>query len=404
VFKTGGGSQLFAQVAADPSLIDSLEPSLQKALKDPLESMPAPLRFCGITIHHKTQGLFITCKKCIFSLMYKYKFTRNGMELKKTQVAIIGLGYWGKKLVRTFDNIECSIVIYDQNIEAVRALDNGKYQIAESLDDILNNEEIQAVVIATPSASHFNLAKRFLNSGKNVWIEKPMTIAANDAQELVDLAEEKHLLINVDHTFLYTAAVQKIKQIVDSGELGNIKLITSSRTNFGLIQPDVDVVYDLAVHDLAIIDYVLGSQKVLRVEGQGSSFVTKGTRNEKTESAMIHLGYENDTQAQIFVSWLSPIKTRTMVFVGTNKYLVFDDTQTERKVVVYDQRINLNKDTGLVSYENNGESVVPINSNDALIDEARSFVEAINKEGTVLTSGQSGANVVALLERISQII
>lgn len=318
---------------------------------------------------------------------------------KRPHIALIGYGYWGKKLFRVFSNLGVEITVFDQQTAAFKEGVPGTHHRAASYEEILTNKAIDAVLIAVPTFSHFPLAQAALLHDKHIWIEKPMTTTSVEAETIVQIAAERQRIIYVDLTFLYTSAVQAIRQIVQSGELGTVQYITSSRTNFGLIQPDINVIYDLAVHDLSIIRYVLGVD-LIDAAVQGVSCITKGTTKEKIEAASLWLRYTQNVTAHVEVSWLSPIKTRCMIFTGAKKSLVYNDLNEFKKVVIYDQRIVLNNELS-VSYETHEETIVPLDRSEALTSAAIDFLGAINGTASVLTAGRDGAAVVALLEKLS---
>ena len=319
-------------------------------------------------------------------------------------VAIIGAGYWGKNLIRVFNafpGAEIRVVCdtNEQRLIPVR-LQYPHVALTKNADEIFSNSEIEAVLIATPPAAHFDLARRALDCGKHVWIEKPMASTVVEAEQLARIAREKNRVLLVDHTFLYTAAVRKMKEIIDRDELGTLRFLDSERINLGLIQPDVNVVYDLAAHDLSIFNYLTGTAPV-SVHAFGASHVTRGSSNPREEIAYIGLRYPGDILGHVRVSWLSPVKIRKMLVGGSQKMLVFNDIEPTEKIRVYDHgvEIDFGQDTATDPVYRSGDVVIPrIDNNEALYDEAQHFAECIREGKEPLTSAKDGIAVMKVLE------
>lgn len=316
-------------------------------------------------------------------------------------VAIIGYGYWGPNLVRNFNALSDAKVkkvvdLTPQRLAAVQSL-YPSIEVSSSVDELWNDTSIDAVVIATPVFTHFELAKKALQAGKHVLIEKPMTDTVAHALELIDLAEQKGKLLMVDHTFLYTGAVQKMKSLVASGALGKLKYFDSTRINLGLIQQDVNVLWDLAPHDISILDYLAGYEPV-SVNATGVSHIHNGIEN----IAYLTVNYNTDFVAHFNCSWSSPVKIRMMLLGGDDKMVVFNDMEPSEKIKVYDTAHSVTtpeeKQKVLVDYRVGDVYIPKLASTEALSGMAKDFVKCILSGGTPVASYKSGLNTVRILE------
>jgi len=317
------------------------------------------------------------------------------------KAAVIGTGYWGPNLIRNFlslDEID-GVVACDRDEARLAKMRKSFYGIETATDHeaVIDRPDIDILAIATPVSSHHAIAKRALNAGKHVFIEKPMTASVAEAEELIDLAEQKGLTIFVDHTFIYTGAVRKMKEIITSGRLGEIYYFDSVRVNLGLFQHDVNVIWDLAPHDLSIMDYLL-EQKPLAVSSIGSCHVG----NELEDIAYLTLEFENNLIAHFHVNWLAPTKIRQTLIGGTKSMIVYDDTETSEKVKIYDKGIDITTresvyDT-LVQYRT-GDMLSPkLDQEEALAVGTRHFVDCVLNNKKPKTDGAAGLNVVRILE------
>ncbi|MGM0485083.1 MAG: Gfo/Idh/MocA family protein, partial [Candidatus Krumholzibacteriota bacterium] len=242
-------------------------------------------------------------------------------------IGVIGCGYWGPNLIRNFHNIDEARVktcsdLKDKRLEHMKGL-YPSVDTTKNYRDIINDDEIEAVVIATPVSSHYSISKEALEAGKHVFVEKPLASEVEQGTELVKMAREKKLILFVGHTFVYTAAVNKIKELVKSGELGDIYYITSSRLNLGLFQDDINVMWDLAPHDISIMNYILDASPE-SVTANGFSYI----QPEIDDVGFITLRYPDSIVANIHVSWLNPNKIRKTTVVGSKKMLVYDDVSS----------------------------------------------------------------------------
>ena len=319
------------------------------------------------------------------------------------QIGLIGYGYWGPNLARNFTGIpECQLTrICDLSGERrARAQQSfPQAQVTEYVEDLLDDSALDAVVVATPVQTHFALAKASLLAGKDVLIEKPLTRTSQEAMELIQLAEDKQRLIAVDHTFLFTGAVRKMKQLVDDGDLGEITYIDSVRINLGLFQNDVNVLYDLAPHDLSIAFYLL-DQKPLSVQAMGACHA--GNRIENI--GYLHLEFANNVIAHFHFNWLSPVKIRRTLIGGSKKMIVYDDMDPTEKVKVYDSGIvitpgNVESAHRVYIDYRTGDMVAPkLDREEALKAEAVHFVSCVRNRTRPLADGWSGLQIVQVLE------
>ena len=320
------------------------------------------------------------------------------------KLGVIGYGYWGPNIVRNFTgHQDCQVVaVCDTNSGALaRVL--GRYpgvQVTTDVDVIVTSSEIDAVAIVTPVSSHYELAKRALENGKHVFVEKPFTATAAQAEELIELAERQHLQIMVDHTFLFTGAVRKIKQLVDDGTLGPLYYYDSTRVNLGLFQHDVNVLWDLAPHDLSIMDYLVGLEPDL-VVATGSAHV-----NCLEDVAHLTVYFPNNILAHINVNWLSPVKVRTTLVGGQKKMLVWNDLDPAEKIRVYDKGADVKTTEGvhqlLVSYRSGDMWAPKVEELEALQLETRYFLDCINDGRQPFNDGQAGLRIVRILEAAEQ--
>ncbi len=320
------------------------------------------------------------------------------------KVGVIGLGYWGPNLVRNFmmqPDVE-KVTACDQRVERLQFIKNKfpSAQLTENPMEVIKGD-VDIIVIATPVYTHFELAKQSLEAGKHIWVEKPFTSTTAEAEELIEIAEKKNLKIFVDHTFIYTGAVRKIKELVSKGELGKILYFDSERINLGLFQRDVNVVWDLAPHDLSIMNYVLGDHKIEAVSSNGIA-----NYNGKENIAHLSIYFEDNCFAHFHVNWTSPVKIRRMIVGGDKKMLVFDDMENFEKIKVYDSGVEFKTQESiheaLVQYRIGDMFSPKINQTEALALGAREFIDAINENRKPLTDGVDGLNVVRILEASSE--
>ena len=321
------------------------------------------------------------------------------------RIGVIGYGYWGPNLVRSmFETAETTVVaVSDMREERINLVRNRYPSVRVTTDhrELLNAQDIDAIAIATPVHAHYELALQALESGKHVLVEKPMTSTSEQALHLIDEAERRNLVLCVDHTFVYTGAVRKIKDLVQSGRLGDIYYYDSTRINLGLFQRDVDVIWDLAVHDLAIMSYVLPSMPSA-VAATGINHVTGGTEN----LAYLTMFFEKNLIAHVNVNWLSPVKIRRTLIGGSKQMIVYDDMEPSEKVKVYDKGIIVTPGTdslynAMVGYRSGDMFAPQLDVSEALKVELQHFADCIENGRTPLTDGLAGLQVVRILESAS---
>lgn len=325
------------------------------------------------------------------------------------RIGVIGYGYWGPNLVRNFyetpgAQVACVSDLRAQRLGQVQAR-YPTVRVTENHRELIDDPGIDAVAIATPVATHFDLALRALRAGKHVFVEKPLAATAEQVQRLIDAAHKAQRTLMVDHTFVYTGAVRKIRELVDDGSLGEIYYYDSARVNLGLFQHDVSVVWDLAVHDLSIMDYVLPFRPVA-VSATGISHVPEGTEN----IAFLTLFFEGRQIAHMHVNWLAPVKVRRTLIGASRKMIVYDDLEQSEKVKVYDKGITINRQQDLaekiyqvlVGYRT-GDMLAPhLDMTEALRVEAAHFVHCLDRNEQPLTDGPAGLRVVQILEAATE--
>jgi predicted dehydrogenase len=316
-------------------------------------------------------------------------------------VGVIGCGYWGPNLIRNLvENKQCGgVIACDLDRSRLDYIDRRFPLKGTTTDfqDILEDDSIGAVVVATPLSAHYPLAKLALEAGKHIFVEKPFTARASEARELMDLAEAGNRVITVGHTFLYSPAVQKITSLLREGELGDVYYISSSRVNLGIHQKDVSVLWDLAPHDLSMLFYWLGELPI-RVSAVGRDYVQRGI----PDVAFLDVTFASGVIAHVEVSWLSPSKLRNTTIVGSRKMLVYDDNQNLEKVKLFDKGVNYKDPETFGEYQLSyraGDIVSPkLDSYEPLGAEMDDFLTCIREGGRPRADAWSGLQVVRVLE------
>ena len=322
-------------------------------------------------------------------------------------IAIIGYGYWGPNLLRNFSQVNNCKVKKVSDFRSDRLVIVSKtypgIKVSTDPDDILLSKEIDAVVIATPVFTHFSLAKKALENGKHVLLEKPMTSTIKEAEELMNLAKQKGLLLMVDHTFLYTGAVMKMKQLINEKTIGEIQYFDSSRINLGLFQIDVNVLWDLAPHDISILLHLI-NKIPYSVNATGISHTKNGIENV----AYLTINYSENFIAHFSCSWTSPVKLRTMLIGGDKKMLVFNDLEPSEKIRIYDTGYNYKTDEEknrlMVDYRTGDVYIPKLESKEALFGMASDFINSIINKTEPLSNAQLGLDVIQILEASQQSI
>jgi predicted dehydrogenase len=316
------------------------------------------------------------------------------------RVGVIGYGYWGPNIVRNFHGLENAQVmaVCDKNPAALRRAGRAYpgLKVTTDFSEVLHSPDVDAVAVVTPVWTHYELAKAALASGKHVFVEKPFTSTPHQAEELIELADRKNLKIMVDHTFLFSGAVRKIREIVDTGALGPLYYFDSTRVNLGLFQHDVSVIWDLAPHDLSIMDHILAERPEAVVATGGTHL------NGHADMAFITIYFLRNIIAHINVNWLSPVKVRTTLIGGKDKMLVWNDLEADEKIKIYDKGVNITNGQGvydlLVSYRSGDVWAPKCDQTEALTVELKYFIDCILNDRTPLNDGTAGLRVVRLLD------
>jgi predicted dehydrogenase len=322
------------------------------------------------------------------------------------RVGVVGYGYWGPNLVRNFAEAENAqvVAVCDMRLQRLELVKRRypSVEVTSRLEDLIGNPSVDAVAICTPVASHFKLALAALQAGKHVLVEKPLASNSEQARVLIEEAERRKLVLLVDHTFVYTGAVRMIRELTSSGRLGEIYYYDSVRVNLGLFQHDVNVLWDLAVHDLAIMDFVLDARPCA-VSATGMSHVPGGVEN----ITYLTLFFDSHLIAHIHVNWLAPVKIRRTLIGGSQQMIVFDDLESSEKVKVYDRGITLTDDPEklyqtLIGYRTGDMWSPQLAVTEALLEEVRHFVHCIEHGEKPITGGEAGLRVVEILEAASE--
>lgn len=317
------------------------------------------------------------------------------------RIGIIGYGYWGPNIVRNFHTHDGSevVLVCDKNSKCIERLKRAHPSMAFTTDanEVLKSPNIDVVAVVTPVWTHYELAKAALENGKHVFVEKPFTYSTSQAEELIELADRMNLKIMVDHTFLFTGAVRKIRELVETGALGDLYYYDSLRVNLGLFQHDVNVIWDLAPHDLSIMDHVIREKP--------EAVVATGERhlNGVEDVAFITVYFPKRIIAHVNVNWLSPVKVRTTLIGGEKKMLVWNDLEADEKIKVYDKGVSMSTNPSnlhqlLVSYRS-GDMLAPqVEQVEALRAETSYFLQCIEQNKTPFNDGVAGLRVVRILE------
>jgi predicted dehydrogenase len=315
-------------------------------------------------------------------------------------IGVLGIGYWGPNLIRNF--------LINKSVKSVTACDinNSRLNYAKQkfpeinvlndFDTFMKKKDFDIIAISTPVDTHYKLAKKALEKGSNIWVEKPFTSSSEQAMELIEIAEKNNLKIFIDHTFIYTGAVQKIKETVEKGELGDVIYFDSVRINLGLFQSDINVIWDLAPHDFSIMNYIINNKIV--------AVTANGIANYYGHENIAHISvyFENNCFAHFHLNWTSPVKIRRTIIGGTKKMLVFDDMENFEKIKIYDSGIELSEKQGiyeaLVQYRIGDMYSPKTIQTEALSVAVEEFIAAIKENRQPLTNGYDGLNVVKILE------
>ncbi len=327
---------------------------------------------------------------------------RNASVSTAVGVAVVGYGYWGPNLLRNFAKTEGANIVGVSDMDPVKLSAARRLfpAIAETTDfrTLLDDTKVDAVAIATPAHTHYEIALAALQAGKHVLVEKPLTQTSEQARRLIDEAERRNLILMVDHTFVYTPAVRKIRDLIGDRALGNLYYYNSTRASLGLFQSDVNVIWDLAVHDISIIQYLL-NETPAAVSATGVSHLAGSPEN----MAHIALFFRNNCIAHISVNWLSPVKIRQILIGGSSKMIMYDDLQTTEKIRVYDKGVTISSQQRdvhqlRIGYRAGDMWAPHLPAKEALETEAEHFIACIRQQETPISGGTSGLQVVRILE------
>ncbi|MBF0542604.1 MAG: Gfo/Idh/MocA family oxidoreductase [Nitrospirae bacterium] len=317
------------------------------------------------------------------------------------KVGVIGFGYWGPNIVRNFNALKDSEVtrVCDLNQASITRIHECYRHITTTSDyrDITGSPDIDIVAVVTPVFTHYEIARAALLNGKHVFVEKPFTSTVAEAIDLIEIADKKGLKIMVDHTLLFTGSVRKIKELIDNKELGNIYYYDSTRINLGLFQHDVNVIWDLAPHDLSIMDYII-EDRPIAITANGVDHFKRGLE----DVAYITIYFENNIIAHFNMNWLSPVKMRTTVIGGDKKMLIWNDLAADEKIKIYDRGVNIESKEGvyklLVDYRSGDIWTPKIDMTEALKLEAEYMIDCIYNNITPINDGNAGLSVIRILE------
>ena len=320
------------------------------------------------------------------------------------KIAIVGLGYWGPNLVRNFvstdgvDGVVCCDV-QKKRLDKIQQRFHG-VEVSSSYDEILNRADVDAIVLATPVSTHYPLGMKALQAGKHLLVEKPLTLKTADAESLIEYAEKSRLKLMVDHTFVYTSAVRKMKEFLSRGEIGDILYFDSVRVNLGLFQHDTNVIWDLAPHDVSIMDFLIERRPVSVLAVGATHF------NDQEDMAYITVNFADNIIAHFHVNWISPVKVRKILMGGSKLMVVYDDMEPSEKIKLYNKGVETNgKDSvyrTLVQYRTGDMFAPHVEPTEALSLMAAEFVNSIRTGKRPLTDGQAGLNIVRILEAANQ--
>lgn len=322
--------------------------------------------------------------------------------VKDIRVGVVGCGYWGPKIARNLTELPGAALSLACDLRPSRLADIKnicpQVQTTAEYGDLLKGP-VDAIVVATPVSTHYRLAKAALLANKHVLVEKPLTARSDQAEELIELAADRGLTLMVGHTFEYNPAVEAVRDIVQSGEIGHVYYMNSTRANLGLLQPDINVMWDLGPHDISIMRFILGQDPV-RVSAHGAVYINR--RVGLHEVIYMNLIFEGDVLANLKLSWLDPVKERRLIVVGSQKMLVYDDIATD-KVVVYDKGVEMppytvTEEEFRASYRHGGETIYPIDWTEPLRVECSHFLECIRSGAAPRSDGEDGLKVIRVLE------
>jgi len=310
------------------------------------------------------------------------------------KIGLIGLGYWGKNILRNLSDLNVLNTACDSNSKTIeeRKKDFPSLKFSSSFEEILNNPKIEAVAIATPAATHYELVKKALNANKDVFVEKPLALKYNDGKELVELAKKRNKILMVGHVLQYHPAIIKLKELFSEGKLGKVRYIYSNRLNIGKLRVEENILWSFAPHDISVI-LELMHEEPSKIDCFGGSYLSEGVY----DITLTTLEFKDKIKAHIFVSWLHPFKEQKLVIVGSQAMAVFDDL-TKEKVFVYPHRIEWENGKIPVAYKAQHYPVA-IEDKEPLKEEMKHFIECISARKQPKTNGEEGLRVLKVLEK-----
>ncbi len=326
--------------------------------------------------------------------------------MAKTKILLVGYGYWGPNLARNLNqnsDVEFTgILEIDKDLHKKISEDYPEIPIFNNIDEI--GDDHDAAIVSTPATTHFSIGQNLLGKGLHVLIEKPLATSVDDCEILISIAKEKQLKLMVGHTYLYNASVIKIKEIIESGEIGKLLTVHSERLNLGQIRQDINVMWNLAPHDFSIISYLVGSYPV-SVSASGNDFIKEGMH----DIVYIHLGFDNNITGFIHNSWLHPLKSRKVIVVGSEGMIVFDDTQVNNQVTVYEKGVDWDKITKSEKGKNSRFEIIDgdyyspqIETQEPLATEIQAFVNWIQLDKQPISDSKNGLEIVRILEKAQE--
>jgi predicted dehydrogenase len=323
------------------------------------------------------------------------------MRNKVIRFGVVGFGYWGPNIVRNLMQMKDAHLsaVCDRDKKALKRVLHfyPSVPVYQNYRDLIRSKDIDVIAVATPLSTHFSIARDVLQSGKHLFVEKPFVTSQKEAEILIDLAKKQSVQIMVDHTFLFTGAVRKMKEIVDQKTLGNLYYYDSTRINLGIFQPDANVVWDLAVHDFTILDYII-KNKPCALSAHGAAHFVK----DQETLAYITVYFDHNFIANINVNWLSPVKIRTVLIGGEKQMLVWDDLKNDEKIKIYDRGVKAISKEGIyrlmIGYRSGKMWSPKIEQEEALTIELGYFIDCIRKHQTPINDGLAGLRIVKMLE------
>jgi UDP-2-acetamido-3-amino-2,3-dideoxy-glucuronate N-acetyltransferase len=310
-------------------------------------------------------------------------------------IAVVGAGHWGKNLIRNLNSLGVLQTICDTDNETLQSVDTDGVCNTNDLDVVLHNQQIKGVVVATPPHTHFEIAKQALRHGKDVFIEKPMCLNTRDAKELIEIAEKRKLIIQVGHLLEYHPTIVKIKEFIDSGELGDMRYIYSNRLNLGIFRKDENVLWSFAPHDISVI-LLLVNDVPIKVTCNGGYYLNKGY----ADSTISTLSFMDGVEAHIFVSWIHPYKEHKLIIAGSKGMIVFDDINYKGEFHIYREPISVKE--GIVYPNKINRASIPCEITEPLLLECRDFVECIETRKQPRVTGEKGLQVLEVLTKLNK--